>query len=101
MHLGRLIFQSDKRQPKAIKSNPFNYPHTNIPTVSCVLRMKSFSKLRCNTKLLHSSESVPLNKLQAFSGNDTNCALKDLSPATAIMNGSSDDLRMGPVENCY
>ena len=63
--------------------------------------MMSFSKLRCATKLLFSSESVPLNKLQAFSGNDTNCALKDLSPATAKMNGSSADLRIGPVGNCH
>ena len=63
--------------------------------------MKSFSKLRCAIKLLYSSESVPLNKLQAFSGNDTNCALNDLSPATAIMNGSSADLRIGPVGNCH
>lgn len=45
----------------------------NIPTVSCVLRMKSFPKLRCDTKLLYSSESFPLNTLQAYWWNETNC----------------------------
>ena len=70
----------------------------SLLTASCVLKMKSFSKLRCDTNLLYSSEIVSLNKLQAFCGNETKCALADSSPATEIMNGVMDGLRKGLVE---